>query len=97
MEITIRPTKKQHEVYQALNNKEITDIFFGGGAGGGKTWLICESRLINCLRYPGYRSYIAREELKRLMQSTYITWTKVCKHHKIPDHLWKLNGQYNYI
>lgn len=97
MEITIRPTKKQHEVYQALNNKEITDIFFGGGAGGGKTWLICESRLINAIRFPGYRSYIAREELKRLMQSTYVTWTKVCKHHKIPDHLWKLNGQYNYI
>lgn len=31
------------------------------------------------------------------MQSTYVTWTKVCKHHKIPDGAWKLNGQYNYI
>ena len=96
MEITIKPTAKQHQVYQALNNPDITDIFFGGGAGGGKTWLICESRLINALRFPGYRSYIAREELKRLMQSVYVTWTKVCKHHNIPD-IWKLNGQYNYI
>lgn len=97
MELTIKPTPKQHQVYQALNNPKITDVFFGGGAGGGKTWLICESRLINALRFPGYRSYIAREELKRLMQSTFVTWSKVCKHHNIPDGTWKLNGQYNYI
>lgn len=97
MEIYIKPTPKQHQVYQALNNPNITDVFFGGGAGGGKTWLICESRLINALRFPGYRSYIAREELKRLMQSTFVTWSKVCKHHNIPDGTWKLNGQYNYI
>lgn len=97
MELTIKPTPKQHQVYQALNNPNITDVFFGGGAGGGKTWLICESRLINALRFPGYRSYIAREELKRLMQSTFVTWSKVCKHHNIPDGTWKLNGQYNYI
>lgn len=97
MEITIRPTPKQHQVYQALNDPKITDVFFGGGAGGGKTWLICESKLINALRFPGYRSYIAREELKRLMQSTFVTWSKVCQHHQIPDGTWKLNGQYNYI
>ena len=97
MEITIRPTPKQHLVYQALNNPNITDVFFGGGAGGGKTWLICESRLLNAIRFPGYRSYIAREELKRLMQSTYVTWTKVCAYHKIPQDSWKLNGQYNFI
>ncbi|OQA77491.1 MAG: Terminase-like family protein [Tenericutes bacterium ADurb.Bin239] len=97
MTITIKPTPKQHQVYQALNNKKITDIFFGGGAGGGKTWVICESRLLNALRFPGYRSYIAREELKRLMQSTFVTWCKVCKYHNIPGEIWKLNGQYNYI
>jgi hypothetical protein len=31
------------------------------------------------------------------MQSTYVTWVKVCQHHQIPDKLWRLNGQYNYI
>lgn len=69
----------------------------GGGAGGGKSWLICESRLINCLRFPGYKSFIGREELKRLMQSTYLTWVKVCAFHKVPQDYWKLNGQYNFI
>jgi len=97
MEITLKPTPKQHQVYNALNNPKITDVFFGGGAGGGKTWVVCESRLINAIRFPGYRSYIAREELKRLMQSTFVTWSKVCKYHKIPEGTWKLNGQYNYI
>ena len=31
------------------------------------------------------------------MQSTFITWTKVCRYHNIPEGTWKLNGQYNYI
>ncbi|MDP1728662.1 MAG: LAGLIDADG family homing endonuclease [archaeon] len=61
------------------------------------SWLICESRLINAIRFPGYRSFIGRKELKRLMQSTFITFQKVCQFHKIPQSLWKLNGQYNYI
>lgn len=95
MELNIRPTKKQHQVYEAL--KWADTVFFGGGAGGGKSWLICESRLLNALLYPGYKSFIGREELKRLMQSTYFTWTKVCQYHKIPTNIWKLNGQYNYI
>jgi hypothetical protein len=97
IDITLRPTYKQHLVYEALRNKNVDTIFFGGGAGGGKTWQLCESRLVNALRFPGYRSFLAREELKRLMQSTYITWVKVCQYHKIPPTMWKLNGQYNYI
>jgi len=61
------------------------------------SWWLCETRLVNCYLYPGYKSFIGREELKRLMQSTYITWTKVCTHHKIPQSDWHLNGQHNYI
>lgn len=97
MEITLQPLPKQHEAYTALKDPSTKVLFFGGGAGGGKSWFICESRLINALLYPGHRSFIGRNELKRLMQSTYVTWTKVCAHHKIPEGTWKLNGQYNYI
>lgn len=70
---------------------------FGGGAGGGKSWLGCEWLLVMCETYPGTKWFIGRKELKRLMQSSYETWKKVCKHHKIPENHWKLNGQYNYI
>lgn len=50
-----------------------------------------------CYLYPGSKWFIGREELKRLMSSSYITFLKVCKHHEIPRDDWKLNGQYNYI
>ena len=92
---TIKPTYKQHLAWEAL--KKYAYIFFGGGAGGGKSWWLCETRLVNCYFYPGYKSFIARAELKRLMESTYITWCKVCQFHNIPKTDWKLNGQYNYI
>jgi len=46
MDLNIRPTKKQHLAYLALNDPSRDEIFIGGGAGGGKSWLICESRLI---------------------------------------------------
>lgn len=97
MQLTLRPEYKQHLVYEALKDPRINSVFFGGGAGGGKSWLICESRLVNAVRFPGYKSFIGRKELKRLMQSTFITWQKVCSYHKVPQSLWKLNGQYNYI
>ncbi len=95
MKLKITPTRKQHQAYRALLEND--EVFFGGAAGGGKTWWLCESRLVNCYRYPGYKSFIARDELKRLMMSTFITWNKVCKHHNIPRGDWTLNGKYNYI
>ena len=95
MKVNLTPTYKQHLAWEGLRN--YNKVYFGGGAGSGKSWWLCETRLINCLRYPGYKSFIGREELKRLMTSTFITWCKVCKHHGIPAAMWKLNGQYNYI
>jgi len=32
--LNIRPTIKQHEVYQALKSPMVNEVFFGGGAGG---------------------------------------------------------------
>ena len=95
MKITLKPTYKQHLAWEAL--KSFSVVFFGGGAGGGKSWWLCETRLINCYLHPGYKSFIAREELKRLMESTFLTWCKVCQFHNVPKNDWKLNGQYNYI
>jgi len=95
MKIRIKPTYKQHLAWEAL--KTFLVVFLGGGAGGGKSWWLCETRLVNCYHYPGYKSFIARSELKRLMASTYLTWCKVCQFHGIPREDWVLNGQYNYI
>lgn len=96
--MTITSTEKQELAWAHLDEEsQAKYIIFGGGAGGGKSWLLCEWIIFNCLLYKGSKWFIGREELKRLMGSTYITFLKVCAHHKIPSSYWKLNGQYNYI
>lgn len=97
MEVTLKPTKKQHEAYELLFDDITRFLFFGGGAGGGKSWLGCEFFLTQALRYPGFKAFIARRELKRLMMSTYVTFQKVCKFHKIPKSAWRLDGGLNVI
>jgi phage terminase large subunit len=94
---TIRPTQKQHEAWQVWLDDHTRYPLFGGGAGGGKSWHVCEKRLTRAYQYPGMRSFLGRKELKRLMQSTYVTWTKVCRFHRIPQDDWHLDGKYNVI
>jgi phage terminase large subunit len=97
MKPTIRPTKKQHEAWTKLKDEVTKYVVFGGAAGGGKTHLGCEWLLTNCYFFPGSKWFIGRNELKRLMASTYITWEKVCSLHKIPKSEWELNAKWNYI
>ncbi len=95
---TIKPTIKQNQAWELLDNSRPEKfVGFGGGAGGGKSWLACEWLLTNCYMYHGSRWFIARNELKRLMNSTFVTWGKVCKHHNIPPEDWVLDGKYNVI
>lgn len=96
-QFSVDPTPKQYEAWLALQNQDIAEIYFGGAAGGGKSWLGCESRIARAIAIPGYRTFIARNELTRLMNSTYVTLLKVLEHHKIPKSDWKFNGQYHYM
>jgi hypothetical protein len=100
MVITVKPTWKQHLAYQAINNNEgdSVHVTFGGGAGGGKSWFGCEWLIQNCYLYPNTRWFIGREELKRLRDSTLLTFYKVCRHQglKVNNHF-KYNGQDNFI
>ena len=97
IEPTIEPTEKQWLAYQYLWDNITNFVGFGGGAEGGKSWLGAEWLLQNCYRYPGSKWFIGRNELTRLMSSSYATWRKVCSHHKIPPEDWRYNGQYHYI
>ena len=94
---TLKPSPKQHQAWTKLLDSTTEFIVFGGSAYGGKSWLGCEWLMTNCYKYPGSKWFIGREELKRIMSSTYQTWIKVCQYHKIPPTDWHLNGQYNYI
>ena len=94
---TIRPEYKQHLAYEKLRDKTTRYVLFGGGAGGGKSWLGAEWLITNCYLYPGTKWFMGREKLTTLMGSSFATFRKVCTHHKIPKNDWSLNGKYNYI
>ena len=94
---TIRPSYKQHLAYQVLYDQITSFLLFGGGAEGGKSWLGAEWLMTNCYFYPGTKWFIGRNELTRLMASSYATFRKVCAYHDIPTTDWKFNGQYHYI
>lgn len=93
----LNPTPKQFEALKALYDNSVKFLLFGGGRCGGKSWLGWDWILPLCFRYPGIRAFVARNELKRFMTTTYLTFLKVCKEHSIPDTAWNLNSQHNYI
>lgn len=93
MQIQLTPTKKQHEAYRVLFNKETKELLFGGAAGGAKSWLLAEYLTTQALRYPGTRWLMGRKELKQLKATTLNTFFKVCKHHNISQDLYSYNSQ----
>ena len=95
--LNIKLTQKQDRAYELLTDQTTKYLLFGGGAGGGKSWLGCVWLLINCYQFPGTRWFIGRRELKRLMNSSYITFQKVFKEYKVPSKDWNLNSHQSYI
>lgn len=88
---------KQEEVLELLTDNESEEILYGGAAGGAKSWTGCVWLLFMCLNYPGTRWFIGREELKRITESTLITFFKVAKEYGVDSDLFKYNGQKNFI
>jgi hypothetical protein len=70
---------KQYDAWYYLNDNKTTEIFYGGAAGGGKSFLGCVWHVTNRARYPGSRGLIGRSDLGDLKQSTLITLFKVCQ------------------
>jgi hypothetical protein len=78
-DINWNPTLKQMEAIDYLMDNKTTEIFFGGGAGGGKSYLGCVWCILNCLKYPGIRGLMGRAILKTLKESTLLTFFSVCR------------------
>lgn len=67
---TINLLPKQTEAWEAYESPDITEVGYGGAAGGGKTRLGCYLGIIISEQHPGARGAIGRKELKTLRLTT---------------------------
>lgn len=77
--IDFKPTLKQHEVWQYLTNNIHTIIMFGGGSGGGKTYIGVSWCILMCMQYPGVVYAVCRSRLVTLKKTTLISLLSVLK------------------
>jgi hypothetical protein len=85
----------QDECLRILTDDTTRECAYGGAAGGAKSWTGCGWLAYMCEAFPGTRWFIGREELKRLRESTFQTFIKVCKAYGIEG--WRYNGQDHFI
>lgn len=69
----LKLSQTQNLALTLLNDPQVTDLLFGGGAGGAKTVLVCIWMVLECRNYAGIRIGLGREELVRLKQTTVVT------------------------
>lgn len=82
----------QNLAMEQFDDPRVVSIIFGGGAGGGKSFLIGLLCAIACKKYPGTRWGLARKELKSLKQTTLATLiSKVHRTLGITENDYKLN------
>ena len=101
--ITIRPDEKgelkkhvkQEQALKILINNDKEEFLYGGGAGGAKSWTGCVWLIFMCILYPSSKWFIGREELKRITESTLVTFFKVANQYKVKD--WNYNAQRHFI
>ena len=97
-EIVFKPSPKQFQAWEFLTDDQTTELGFGGGAGGGKSYLGCFWIIAMCLAYPGTRWLIGRKELVNLKRTTLKTFFKVCAEYDLqPDRDFNFNQATNTI
>lgn len=82
--LPLEPTLKQFLAYKVIDERpDVICLLFGGGAGGGKSWLGCEWIIRECMRFDDVRFGIFRKELTKLKRTTLSTFFKVAKSLKV--------------
>jgi phage terminase large subunit len=82
-------TSKQQEAIYYLNQPDITELIYGGAAGGGKSALGCLRLIEQCQKYEGSRWLMGRSKLKTLKETTLNTFFEIAT-------IFKLSSQYTY-
>lgn len=73
----MRLTIKQTKALDYLQDKQTTEVLYGGAAGGGKTALGCYWQIKNRVKYAGSRGLIGRAVMKSLKETTLQTFFEV--------------------
>jgi hypothetical protein len=89
-------TSKQTQATKYLADLTTTELLFGGGAGGAKSFLGCLRLIDRCTRLPETRWLMGRAKLKTLKITTFRSFKDASKMLGV-DHLWQYNGQDNII
>lgn len=73
----LKLSSKQSIAWRFLEDKITNELFYGGGAGGGKSYLGCIWHIYRRTSFPGSRGLIGRAKIANLEQSTLVTLFKV--------------------
>lgn len=71
--------EKQEQALRILTDNTTVEFLYGGAAGGAKSWTGCAWLTMASLAYPGTHWFVGRESLKRLRESTHLSFFKVFK------------------
>ena len=87
--------EKQREALKILTSNKYEEFLYGGAAGGAKSWTGCAWVLFMALCYPNTKYFIARNELKDIIDSVLVTFNKVARSYGFSDY--KYNAVKNFI
>lgn len=97
LKVVFEPTAKQDLAWQLLLDLITTELLFGGGAGGGKSYLGCFWIIYSALKYSGSRWLLGRSVLSNLKKSTLLTLFDVFKEFGLKKGNYNYNQQDNVI
>jgi phage terminase large subunit len=94
----INLSKRQTEAWKYIFDDKTSEICFGGGVSGGKSYLLCVAITTMALQYKGTRYILGRSVLHTLKQTTLVTLFQALKDMGLsPEKHYVYNGQDNTV
>lgn len=87
---------RQAEALECLSSLDSREVFFGGAAGGAKSWTGAAWLTFCSLAYPGTRWFVGRNRLNDLREGTRVTFAKVFNAYAVTSKDVVYNGQDNF-